>query len=562
MPTAILSPNAKQQFLDNAGNPAASYRLYTYAANTTTPRATYTNRAGSVANANPIILDARGEAIIYLSPGVVYDYVLKTDQDVTIWTREDVIADAGDANAVTFLQEGTGAVTRSSQDKMRERISVLDFGAVGDGVTNDTAAFQKAIAAAVKRELYVPKRKYLVDPLTITEPMVICGDGAGLVSSVDSGTVFIPNSNTSNVFVVDTTAEVTFRDFAIVHQGSATAGAGIVLSETSPSLGVGNLFSTVDNVRFENMYIGVDAVSASSFRISDCVFWNIRPNGFGIRLDNTIHDDQGDQCIDGNTFHATASSLSATGLHWIGGGGMRFVNNKVLMNRAIFANLATAQATAQFIINANSFDANQGPDATAVMVYLVVGSGTIPFENIVVNGNIFIGYYSMTSALIVAGLPAAKVSKVAVTGNNVINVTPGAFTGSAAVVFADVDDFLANDNLILGSGSACGILTTASCTNGSVMDNRIRGFTTAKSVAGTGVVSRGITNSGVTASVSDGGVISHGLAVTPTKVWVNGSVAAQTYGAFGLTSSQFQVSVRNTAGASGSAATIYWMVEA
>jgi hypothetical protein len=43
-----------------------------------------------------------------------------------------------------FLQAGTSAVTRTWQDKARERISVEDFGAVGDGVTNDTIAIQAA----------------------------------------------------------------------------------------------------------------------------------------------------------------------------------------------------------------------------------------------------------------------------------------------------------------------------------------------------------------------------------------------------------------------------------
>lgn len=91
--TKLLSPNAKQQFFTDAGVPAAGYLLYTYAANTTTPLATYSNRAGTVANANPIVLDARGEATVYLTSGLVYDYVLKTAGGVTVWTREDVEAD-------------------------------------------------------------------------------------------------------------------------------------------------------------------------------------------------------------------------------------------------------------------------------------------------------------------------------------------------------------------------------------------------------------------------------------------------------------------------------------
>lgn len=45
-----------------------------------------------------------------------------------------------DSSDVTFLQAGTGAVTRTAQAKMRDVVSVKDFGVVGDGVTNDATA--------------------------------------------------------------------------------------------------------------------------------------------------------------------------------------------------------------------------------------------------------------------------------------------------------------------------------------------------------------------------------------------------------------------------------------
>jgi hypothetical protein len=52
---------------------------------------------------------------------------------------------------VTFIQAGTGAVTRTAQAKMREIVSVDDFGAVGDGVTNDTTALTNFFNSAISR---------------------------------------------------------------------------------------------------------------------------------------------------------------------------------------------------------------------------------------------------------------------------------------------------------------------------------------------------------------------------------------------------------------------------
>jgi hypothetical protein len=89
---ARLSPYAFVQEMDNNGDPLVGGKLYTYEAGTTTPKATYTNSGGAVANANPIILDASGRADIWLGSGA-YKFVLKTSADATIKTVDNIAGD-------------------------------------------------------------------------------------------------------------------------------------------------------------------------------------------------------------------------------------------------------------------------------------------------------------------------------------------------------------------------------------------------------------------------------------------------------------------------------------
>lgn len=92
----VLSPTARQQFFDNNGRPAVGFKLYTYAAGTTTKLDTYVSENGA-ANTNPIVLDYRGECRLWIPPNVSYKYVLAppTDTDpptAGIWTTDDVVS--------------------------------------------------------------------------------------------------------------------------------------------------------------------------------------------------------------------------------------------------------------------------------------------------------------------------------------------------------------------------------------------------------------------------------------------------------------------------------------
>ena len=115
MPTTKLTPNAKQQFFDANGNPLAGGKLYTYAAGTTTLLATYTDSTGTTSNANPIILDSRGEANVWLTPGTSYKFKLTDANDVQIWVVDEISvpASAGTVTSVGLTAPALFTVTGS-----------------------------------------------------------------------------------------------------------------------------------------------------------------------------------------------------------------------------------------------------------------------------------------------------------------------------------------------------------------------------------------------------------------------------------------------------------------
>ena len=164
-----------QQFTD-MGVPLVGGRLYTYAFGTTTHKTAFTDHAGAIPHTYSadglggqfIALDARGElpAPLYLVGGS-YDLALKTAAGATVWTRRadpvwDITSDLSAPDGASII----GANDYQTQDDFnRQFVSIKKFGAVGDGVTDDTAAFAAAkdfaLAATYQVEIIFPAGKYV-----------------------------------------------------------------------------------------------------------------------------------------------------------------------------------------------------------------------------------------------------------------------------------------------------------------------------------------------------------------------------------------------------------------
>ena len=151
----------------------------------------------------------------------------------TTWQASDIntanLAASSGASLVGCLPAGTGAVATNVQSKLRETVSVKDFGAVGDGVTDDTVAIQAALdyAESTKKALYLPIGTYAVSQtLRISEFTTIRGEGRHY--SVITG---VPFSMTTPIFTNKAPEFIGFlnlSDFAI-----AGGSYGIYFNVTS-----------------------------------------------------------------------------------------------------------------------------------------------------------------------------------------------------------------------------------------------------------------------------------------------------------------------------------------
>ncbi len=91
----------------------------------------------------------------------------------------------GSMAAPDFTATGTGAWTRTSHDKFSDFVSVKDFGAIGDGLTDDTISIQNALSA--HDFIYIPPGEYLISStIQVASNKTLMGAGQSSILSCQS----------------------------------------------------------------------------------------------------------------------------------------------------------------------------------------------------------------------------------------------------------------------------------------------------------------------------------------------------------------------------------------
>lgn len=399
--TLSLFAGAGAQFFDNNGNPLSGGKIYTYAAGTTTPNPTYTTNSDSSLHTNPIVLDAAGRVPsggeIWLQLGVGYKFVVKTSAEVLIATYDNIPSSAqppaaNDADSIMYEQgytvtagsfvvgkiyriltvgttnftligavsntigthfiatgvgtgTGTAQLSQTVETKLQEFISVKDFGAVGDGVTDDRPAVTLALAAIAAGDtlLFPPGNYNMKTPQTgdtaIVLPVgvnMIMEAGAWLISTqgiadpATGGSFISPLGNNSIVCNIDGGGYP--PSGGVTGTWATWANAGIRgYVGTSTGLGAENV--SIHGSEIKNVTYPVQIYGAKNWRVFDNRIHRYKQTGilagFYASYDCKYNQISGNSFEDGGDY---AVAFFQVGGQAAGVGAYNIVSNNIAKN--------------------------------------------------------------------------------------------------------------------------------------------------------------------------------------------------------------------------------------
>lgn len=153
------------------------------------------SRDGSTPNSMDADLDMNSNQILNLPPPTTpTEPVRKREFDNVLNDVESIVKGLDLDGTATYTAQGVGAVPRLIYSKLGDVVSVKDFGAVGDGITDDTAAIKACLAANLGCKIYFPAGVYLLSDTLEIDGHYLIGEG------VDNWLISFPDQPKTEVF--------------------------------------------------------------------------------------------------------------------------------------------------------------------------------------------------------------------------------------------------------------------------------------------------------------------------------------------------------------------------
>jgi hypothetical protein len=275
----------------------------------TNPVVAYYDSALTIPAAQPLrtlngyVSRAGTPAQIYVD-GVNFSILVQDSKGSMVYNFPDGTGISPDACGVTYDPPFTGGVPYPVCEKLDQYVSVKDFGAVGNGVADDTAAIQAAIDAVTSGQgILFPAGNYAISSqlnISNKDSIALFGDGGSTGTSISWIGAAAPLDSILYVF---RSAYCTIYGLRLTTPGLNQPGYGVRITSGGAGVTQG---TTVENCRIENVsefgiYIGrtdntdqsVDLTSITNCWIDNCGEGSISIHGANINMTKIVRGSYG-----------------------------------------------------------------------------------------------------------------------------------------------------------------------------------------------------------------------------------------------------------------------------
>lgn len=416
------------------------------------------------------------ETYSLLTTSITFSQAPPNLSTIEVVVAEIMLIGSTTSDLIAYTPSGTGAVITNVQDKIRQTVSLKDFGAVGNGSTDDTAAIQLALNSGFKNITGSGLTYKVTSALTISASDITFQDltidtssKTGVISFITaSGTqgsnvALTANSLTgANTITVGNTSTFVVDDYAYISSNEVWSATQTVLlgqivkikSKTSTVLtlhddvlynfntadsAVVAPISTLDNLTFKDIkFIGANDLSnnQTALRLNKCFNVNVENCGFdyysytSVSLDRCVHS----SITKSSTRFARKAGL-AYGFAILNGCYSVSVSDCFSQDQRHMVTIGDNEGINLYIrITGNhaASAAEAGIDAHPACDFMVIDGNTIECidsasdgivfqgQNCVISNNIVVG--NLTQGIRVQALTEIGTASAVVTGNSVSNI--------------------------------------------------------------------------------------------------------------------------------------------